>query len=300
MSQTAPFSPRIALLVAVVTVSTSAIFIRLAEAPPLVVAAYRCVIATLVLGALGWRECRSELPRLLPRERLLAAGTGLALALHFVAWISSLSYTTVASSLVLVTTTPLWVALMSPFVAQGRVRGATWVGIAISVLGCAVIGYADIEASGKGFSLSGSALWGDLLALAGAWLCGIYMLAGRRLRANLSLLPYVTVCYGSAAAFLLVFALASGAPLLGHSWETLGWLALVAFVPQIIGHSSYNYALKYASVALVAVVSLGESVGATLMAWTFLDETPSSLALVGGAVVIGGVLLALRSERTLE
>ena len=296
MSQAAPFSPRIALLVAVVTVSTSAIFIRLAEVPPLVAAVYRCTLATLVLGAIGWRECRRELPRLSMRERMLAVGTGLVLALHFVTWISSLSYTTVASSLVLVTTTPLWVALMSPFVAQGRVRGATWVGIAVSVLGCFVIGVADVQSSGEDFDLTGSALWGDLLALAGAWLCGIYMLAGRRLRESLSLLPYVTACYGSAAVFLFVLALASGAPLMGHAWETIGWLALVALVPQIIGHSSYNYALKYASAALVAVVSLGESVGATLMAWAFLDEVPSSLALAGGAVVIAGVLLALRAE----
>ncbi|MBM3991028.1 MAG: DMT family transporter [Planctomycetes bacterium] len=297
MSQAAPFSPRIALLVAVVTVSTSAIFIRLAEAPPLVVSAYRCTLATLVLGALGWRECRRELRRLSTRERLLAAVAGLALALHFVTWISSLSYTTVASSLVLVTTTPLWVALMSPFVAQGRVRAATWGGIAVSVLGCVVIGLADVQGSGEDFELTGSALWGDLLALAGAWLCGIYMLAGRRLRENLSLLPYVTACYGAAAVFLLVFALASGAPLTGHSWETLGWLALVALVPQIIGHSSYNYALRYTSAALVAVVALGEVVGATLMAWACLDEQPTSLALAGGAFVIGGVLIALRAER---
>ncbi len=282
---------------AVLTVSTSAIFIRLADAPPLVVAVYRCVIATAVLGAIGWRECRRELPLLTRRERWIAVGTGLALAVHFAAWISSLSYTTVASSLVLVNTTPLWVALMSPFVAAERVRGATWIGIVVSVLGCVVIGVADMQSTGEGFVFTGSALWGDLLALLGAWLCGIYMLAGRRLRRSLSLLPYVTVCYGTAALFLLCFALLNGDSLLGYSWETCGWLFMVALVPQLIGHSSYNYALKYVSAALTAVVSLGESVGATLMAWLFLHETPSVLALIGGGVVMCGVLLALRSER---
>lgn len=297
MSSAAPFPPRIALVVAVLAVSTSAVFIRFADAAPLVVAFYRCAIATLVLGAIGWRECRAELPKLSVRERWLAVGTGLALALHFATWISSLSYTTVASSLVLVNTTPLWVAMLAPFVSHDRVRPGTWIGVGVSVVGCVLIGVADLGPDGS-FDLSGSALWGDLLALAGAWLCAVYMLAGRRLRRSLTLLPYVTACYGSAAVFLLAFALVSGDALFGLPTATYGWLVVVALVPQVLGHSSYNYALKYESAPLVSVVSLGESVGATLLAWAFLSETPPPLALAGGVVVIAGVLVALRAERT--
>ena len=116
----------------------------------------------------------------------------------------------------LVNTTPLWVALMSPFLSSDRVRGGTWVGLAVSIAGCAVIGYADMRASGEGLELTGRAVVGDLLALAGAVTCALYMLAGRRLRAKLSLLPYVTACYGLAAAVLLVLVLATGTPVAGY------------------------------------------------------------------------------------
>lgn len=294
----APFPPRLALTLAVLAVSTGALFVRMADAPPLVVAFYRCALSTAILGLIGWRACRAELPLLARSDRWLALGTGFALALHFATWISSLSYTTVASSLVLVNTTPLWVALLSPFLSHDRVRGGTWIGMGVSLVGCVVIGYADLSASGEGLEFTGSALWGDLLALMGAWMCALYMLAGRRLRRSLSLFPYVTVCYGGAAAFLLLFALASGAELGGYPAATYGWLVALAIVPQVIGHSSYNYSLRYVSAALTSVVSLGESIGATLLAWLFLNETPTGLALAGGAVVLTGVLVALRAERS--
>lgn len=297
-SPAAPLSPRIALVLAVSAVSTGALFVRLADAPALTVAFFRCLFATAILGAIGARACRVEWPKLSRRELWIALGTGLALAVHFASWISSLSYTSVASSLVIVNTTPLWVALLSPFLSHDRVRRGTWLGMAVSVLGCIVIGAADARSSGGGFELTGSALWGDFLALIGAWMASLYMLAGRRLRAVLTLFPYVTLCYGTAACFLLLFALFSGAPLAGHAPATYAWLVALAVVPQVIGHTSYNYSLRYVSAALTSVVTLGESVGAALLAWIFLDETPGTLQLAGGVVVIAGVLLALRAERT--
>lgn len=285
------FPPGVALAVAIVAVSTGALFVRLAAAPPLVVAFWRCALATAVLLAIFGRQCRAQWSRLSRRDAGLVLATGLALALHFATWISSLSFTSVASSIVLVNTTPLWVALATPFVTTDRVRPLTWVAIVISVAGCAVIGAGDFE-------LSGRALLGDALALAGAVMSAVYMLAGRRLRQQLTLGPYVIACYGAAALFLFAFTLLSGDRVLEVSTPTFGWLVCLALVPQLIGHSSYNYALGYVSAALTSIVTLGESVGATLLAWWFLGEQPPEQTLFGGAAVILGMLLAMRSERT--
>lgn len=290
-SKAPSFPPGAALVLAIVAVSTGAVFVRLADAPPLVVAFWRCTLATALLIALFGRQCRAQWSRLSRQHVLLVLATGLALALHFATWISSLSYTSVASSIVLVNTTPLWVALATPFVTSDRVRPLTWLAIVIAVAGCAVIGAGDFE-------LSSRALFGDALALVGAVLSAVYMLAGRRLRKELTLGPYVIACYGAAAVFLFAFTLLSGDRVLDVTRGTFGWLVCLALVPQVIGHSSYNYALGYVSAALTSIATLGESVGATLLAWWFLGEQPPPQTLMGGAAVIAGMLLAMRSERT--
>ncbi len=285
------FPPGLALLLAIAAVSTGAVFVRLAAAPPLVVAFWRCALATALLFALVGRQCRAEWATLSRSQARLVIATGLALALHFATWISSLSYTSVASSIVLVNTTPLWVALASPFVTADRVRPLTWIALVVSLVGCVVIGAGDFE-------LSGRALLGDALALAGALLSAVYMLAGRRLRQHLTLGPYVIACYGAAAIFLLLFTLVAGQNVVDVSAPTFGWLLCLALVPQVIGHSSYNYALGYVSAALTSIATLGESVGATLLAWWFLGERPPDQTLLGGVAVIVGMLIAMRSERT--
>jgi drug/metabolite transporter (DMT)-like permease len=287
----APFPPRLALGVAIAAVSTSAVFIRLADAPPLVVAFWRCALATALLALFMGRQCWREWRALSRRDLAVLAAAGLALAVHFAAWITSLSYTSVASSIVLVNTTPLWVALAAPLVTTDRVQPLTWVAIGVAVVGCAIIGAGDFE-------LSGDALLGDGLALLGAVLCATFMLVGRRLRQTLSLGPYVVGLYGVAALFLLVFALGSGASLTGYSASTFGWLVCLALIPQVLGHSSYNYALRYVSAALTSIATLGESVGATLLAWWILGDEPSAQTLSGGALVLVGMALAVRAERT--
>lgn len=289
-SRTAPFPPRLALGVAVVAVSSGALFVRLADAPPLAIATYRCIFATAVLALFGARACAREWPALSRREVWIALATGLCLAVHFASWISSLAYTSVASSIVVVNTTPLWVALLAPYLSSDRVSRRTLGAISLCVVGCVVIGAGDLRVSGR-------ALIGDGLALVGAWTCALYMLAGRRLRAKLSLLPYVIACYGSAAACLLVFALVSRTQLAGFDARTWGALAGLALVPQVIGHSSYNYALRYVSAATAAVVAIGETVGATLLAWWLLGEVPSVASAIGGVIVLAGVVIALRVDR---
>lgn len=285
-----PVSPGLALAVAVLAVSTGSLFVRLAEAAPIVKAFGRCSISTLVLALFGARACAREWPKLSRAELWAALGAGACLAVHFASWITSLSYTSVTSSVVIVNTTPLWVALLAPLLSTDRVRGRTILAIGVSVLGCVVIGADD-------FRLAGRALYGDALALVGAWSAALYFLAGRRLRRSLTLLPYVIACYGTAAIFLFAVVLAAGEPLRGYSAATYGWLIALALVPQLIGHSSYNYALRYVSVALTSVATLGENIGAPLLAWCFLGEAPGTAKVIGGCIVALGLLLAVRSER---
>jgi drug/metabolite transporter (DMT)-like permease len=289
--------PQLALVVAVLSVSTGALFIRFAGeehdggAPSLVIAFYRCAFATVALALVGWRQCLEEWPRLERRERGIAAATGVGLALHFATWITSLSYTTVASSIVIVNTTPLWVALLTPALSSDRrLRGATVAAIALSIVGCAVLGWNDLQ-------VAGSALFGDALALVGAWMCALYMLAGRKLRRSLSLFPYVIACYGIAAVVLLIVALARGHSLLGYAPEIYGWLVALALVPQVIGHSAYNYVLRYLSAAATSIATLGENVGGIVLAWWFLGEALEPRTAVGAGIVVAGMVIAVRSER---
>ena len=282
--------PRLVFGVAILAVSTGALFVRLADAPSLAVAFWRCALATAVLAALFLPRCLREWRRLARADAWLLGAAGLALSVHFATWISSLAYTSVASSIVIVNTTPLWVALLAPRLAGERVSRATLAAMALSVAGCVVIGAGDFE-------LSARALLGDALALVGAWMAALYLLAGRRVRRLLTLAPYVTGCYGVAAAFLLLFTLVARVPLTGYGAATWGWLACLALVPQLIGHSSYNWALRYVSTTLTAVATLGESVGAVALAWLFLREVPSLQTLAGGAIVMSGLWLAMRAER---
>jgi drug/metabolite transporter (DMT)-like permease len=281
------------LLLGVFAVSTGSIFARLADAPALAIAAYRCTLATLILLPIASISARDELRRLARREWMLAFGAGFFLALHFATWISSLDYTSVASSVVLVTTNPIWVGLLTPFISSDRISRATALGILLSVTGGVVISAGD-------FQVGGTALLGDGLALLGAMAAAVYLLLGRRLRQNLSLVSYVVVCYGSAALLLLALVAVLRLPMTGYTPETYLWLLAMAVVPQIIGHTSYNWALGFFSASLIAVSLLGEPIGATVLAYLVLGESVGWVTLVGGAIILAGIYFAARGESQSE
>jgi drug/metabolite transporter (DMT)-like permease len=281
------------LLLGVFAVSTGSIFVRLADAPALVIAAYRCTLATLILLPIASISAPNELRRLARREWMLAFGAGFFLALHFATWISSLDYTSVASSVVLVTTNPIWVGLLTPFISSDRISRATALGILLSVTGGVVISAGD-------FQVGGTALLGDGLALLGAMAAAVYLLLGRRLRQNLSLVSYVVVCYGSAALLLLALVAVLRLPMTGYSSDTYLWLLAMAVVPQIIGHTSYNWALGFFSASLIAVSLLGEPIGATVLAYLVLGESVGWVTVVGGAIILAGIYFAARGEAQSE
>jgi drug/metabolite transporter (DMT)-like permease len=275
---------RVALAFAVLCVSTGAIFARLAEAAPLAIAAWRMTFATaLVLLALRrrWPEWRG----LTRSDFALGAGAGLCLAVHFATWISSLQHTTVASSTVLVNTSPLWVALLSPLVTRERTDRRAWLGIGLSFSGAAIM-------AGSDFRLGGPALFGDALALAGGVAAALYLLLGRRLRARLTLPTYCALTYGWATAALWLVAGLVGVQSVGFTTKTWAALAGMAVIAQIGGHTLYNWSLKHLRTSAVAVALLGEPIGSSLLAWRLFGEVPPSGSLGGALLVLLGICAA--------
>jgi drug/metabolite transporter (DMT)-like permease len=279
------FPPSLALVTGVLAVSTGAIFARLSEASPLVTAAWRVGLATLLLAPFAWWKARAELRSLTRQEFALAALSGVLLALHFATWISSLSFTTVANSVVLVNTNPVWVALLTPWLTQDRVSARAWLGVGVSVAGGAVIGCGDFAGGTR-------ALLGDGLALAGGLAAAGYLLLGRRLRARLSLLAYVSVCYGSAAVVLWLAVLLAGLPVSGFSGQTWAAFFGMAIVSQNLGHSSYNWALKHFGASVIAVSLLGEPVLSSLAAWWLFGEALTWLKAAGATLILVGIYVS--------
>lgn len=295
-----------ALVVAILAVSTASILIKLAQkdAPSITIAALRLTVAAVLLAPVALTRYRSELRGLRRDEVLWAAASGAFLALHFATWITSLEYTTVASSVVLVSTGPLWVALLSALVLHERIKGSALWGLALAVTGGIVIAWGEACTWSAGLRCSyltgtgdGHALWGDFLALAGAWAVSGYLVIGRHLRTSLSLVPYIFIVYGFAAIGLLTASLAMGDLQLELPRATYGWIILLAIVPQLIGHSTYNWALAYLPAALVAVTTLGEPVGSAILAYVVLHEKPGGLVLAGALLIMAGIYLSTRGPR---
>lgn len=284
-----PISIWLVLGCALVVISFASIWIRWAEAPSLSIAVYRVGLAALILTPIALSTRRQQLQALTPRDLRYALLGGVCLALHFIFWISSLEFTSVASSVVLVTTNPIFVALGSHFLLKEPATLSLIIGIMISLLGGVLIGYGD-------FLAGPNVLLGDGLALLGAVMASAYLLVGRRLRAHTDLLTYIFLVYGAAAIVLLITALLLKQPLLGFPQETYLWLVLLAIGPQLIGHTSFNWALKHLSASTVAVIILGEPVGSTVLAYFLLGEPVTVLKAVGGFFILLGIYLSSRRQ----
>ncbi len=285
-----PVNPGLVLFLGICGVSTGAIFARVADAPALVTAAYRLGLASLILVPLAAWRVRDELRNLSFRDYKLAMMSGFFLALHFATWISSLDYTAIANSVVLVNTIPLWVGLLTPLISKDRLTKSTIVSIIVSVIGGGIIGLGD-------FAIGSQALLGDLLAVAGALCAAVYLLMGRDLRARFSLLAYVAICYGSAAAFLWLAVLALHLPVTGYSTPTIAAFWGMALVSQIVGHSSYNWALKWFSSSLVAVALLGEPIGSTILAYLIFGEGLTWSKFIGGIFILSAIYIAASGDK---
>jgi drug/metabolite transporter (DMT)-like permease len=277
------------LVAGVIAVSLAAIFIRYADAPSLVVAAYRMTLASLILLPLTLPAlCKTPLTK---SNAPYALWAGLFLGIHFATWISSLSFTTVASSAAIVATQPLWVALFSWLFLKIAPSFMTLLGILISIGGMALVGFGD-------FSGGSRPLLGDMLALIGGICAAAYFLLGRSAqKRGLNLNAYVGVAYGTAALVLLPLPLMAGLSYTDYPASTFFWIGLLALIPQLIGHTSFNYALKYLPPTLLSTLLLLEPVGAALLALFLFAETPSTTTLVGSLFLLFGIAITLHSSR---
>jgi len=281
-------SAHLVLIIGVAAVSSAAVLIREADAPALVIAAYRLGLAALPTGALALAAGRRQTSR--HELWLWPILAGAFLALHFAFWIASLQQTSVITSVVLVTTNPLFVGLASPLVLRERVSAATWAGIGIATVGAGLMAAEDL---GEGLGT----LAGDAYALLGAAFGACYLMIGRRVRPQVSWTGYIGVVYSVAAVLLVASVVVTREPFTGYSTKTFLMMGLLALVPQLVGHSAINWSLAYVPAALVAVAILGEAVGATILATIVLRETPSALEIVGALLVLTAVYVALRPGR---
>ncbi|AMW05051.1 DMT family transporter [Gemmatimonas phototrophica] len=299
-------SPLLVLAVSVVGISFAAPLIRLSAADPLVIATWRLgfsmiiVAAALAVGG-GWREWRS-LDR---REYLFALGAGVMLAIHFWSWNASLRYTTVAASVSLVNLQPVIIAIVSVLWLHESPSRGQWLGIVLAVVGALVVGVADVPGGvaaigpallGTGGSGSSRALFGNALALLGGVSAAGYYLIGRRIRQHLGLWPYVALVYGAAFVVCLVLTQLAGKPLTPQPPREMAIFAGLALGPMLLGHTGMIWALGHLPAFIVNLTTLGEPIGATLLAALLpgIAEVPGWGTIVGGALVLTGVVLAAR------
>jgi len=285
--------PRIALAVAVLAVSTSAILVRWSAAAASVAAFYRVLLTTALLAPLALGRHRSAFGRLSRRDVLAAAATGVALAVHFAAWFESLAWTSVAASVTLVQCQPLFVAVGAWALLDERVTRGTTAGILVAIGGIVVMSIGELLGGG---AIGPRPLYGNALALVGGVMAAGYVLAGRSLRQRFPLIPYVTVVYGVAAVCLLAFVVASGHHVTGYPPREWALFLAMAVGPGVFGHTVLNWALAHVESSMVSVSLLGEPVGSALLALLLLAEIPGLSTVAGGAVVLVGIAVVARSR----
>lgn len=278
---------------AVVALSFASIFITKLEVsgvPPLVIAFYRMAITTALLLPPALAFKRSEIKSLARNELVLLMLGGLCLAIHFSAWITSLKYVPIATSLVLVNSHPIFVVIASYLFLGERPLSRSLIGTAIGLAGMAII---SREALGN-IQL---ALKGDVLALLGALAVVGYFIVGRKARSRISLLGYVTPVYAVCSVFLLIWLLMAGNSLGPYGARVWANLTALAVVPTILGHTLFNWAIKHVRPTAISVAFLGEPVVASILAFIFFAQQPPLATLIGGLFILTGVYLTISSSK---
>lgn len=284
-----PFNPYIAVVIGVIAVSTSAIFVKLASgAPAGIIAFYRLFFAVLLMLPTILIKYRPEIRSIKKRDWLLATLSGVFLALHFILWFESLNYTSVASSVVLVTLQPIFAFVGTYFFFGERFSVAAIISMLITLIGSFVISWGD-------FQISGLALFGDILALLGAAAVTGYFLLGQQMRRNLSLMTYTFIVYGISSITLLIYNVAVQNTFIGFPAEHWLWFLALAIIPTFLGHTLFNWALRWLSTSTISMAIVFEPIGATLLAYYILGEIVTPSQWLGGTIVIFGLFLFIMS-----
>lgn len=287
--------PYLAMFIGVVAVSTSAIFVKLSSAPPPIVAVYRLLFSVLFMLPFlfvfrgSWREIGS----MTRRQWGLSVLSGVFLASHFLLWFESLRFTSVASSTVLVTLQPLFAFVGGYLIFRERISRMGILGGFIAIVGSFIIGWGD-------FRVGGTALWGDVLALLGAFTVTVYWLIGQYARKGMSLYAYTLIVYSVCSVVLVLYALALGFPLAPYPAEDWLWFVSLALIPTLLGHTIFNWLIKWMSTSTISMSILGEPVGTAILAYFILGETVTLPQFVGGAVILFGIYLFIRYQASTE
>ncbi len=282
-------NPKIIILIGVFFISFSSILTRVSEAPSLAIATYRVGIASLLLAPVFFAKHIPEMKRMNRKTFILCIISGIFLALHFASWISSIKYTSITSSTVLVNTQPVFVVLGSYLIYREKSSLRSVASILVAIAGSVVISLGDS-------SMGSNVLYGDFLAMVGAVTVAAYMLIGRYARRNLSVTGYTFIVYTTCTITLLFMALATSTPLTGYPPRELAIFLALAVVCTLLGHSIFNWGLGHVKPTFVSTAVLGEPVLATIFAILLLGEVPTLPRLVGGLVVIGGIYSFIVAE----
>ncbi|KGP90092.1 membrane protein [Pontibacillus chungwhensis BH030062] len=284
-----PFNPYIAIVIGVLSVSTAAVFVKLAStAPASIIAQYRLLFAVLLMAPFVLTKHRKEFKSITKKDWILSIAAGVFLAFHFILWFESLNYTSVASSVVLVTLQPIFAFIGTFLFFKERFTAGAILSMLIAITGSVVISWGD-------FQISGLALLGDILALLGAMMVTGYFLLGQTVRKRLSLMTYTFVVYGISTITLFIYNIILQNPFIGYPSQYWMIFLALAIIPTFLGHTLFNWSLKWLSTSTISMSIVFEPVGASLLAYVILGETLSWSQWLGGVIVIVGLSLFIYS-----
>lgn len=286
-------NPYIILIIGVISVSSSAILVKLSSAPSGVIAFYRLFFAVLIMAPLFLLKYVAEIRFITKKDWIYSVLSGILLAFHFILWFESLNYTSVASSTVLVTLQPLFAFIGTFFIFGERSSFKAILSAILAIIGCVIISWGD-------FQISGKALWGDILALIACALVTGYFLYGQNLRKRISVISYTFIVYSISSVVLLTYVIFNGEKL--YPYSTFDWINffLLAVVPTLLGHSLFNWAVKWISTKTISMAILFEPLGAIILAYIIFEETVKPTQWIGGILVLLGVIIFLRDERKIK
>jgi drug/metabolite transporter (DMT)-like permease len=292
-----PTNPYAVLLIGILGATFAAPFIKMTQQtgmPSPLIAAGRLLLAATIYTPFILTRYRGELAKLSSRDLLLAIFAGVWIASHFILLITALEYTSVLINQVIVNTGPIWAAILERFFLRSRLSRTVWLGMMVSFVGGGVIALAG--ASNPSQELA-NPTWGNTLALLGAVAGAAYLTIGRSVRMKVSLWPYVWIVFGTGGIFALLYVFATGTPITGHPPESYFWLVMLTIAAQLIGHASFNFSVGYLPAAIVTLAGQVVTVTAGIAGYFLFDEVPTVLELVGCAIIVTGVLMAIQGRR---
>jgi drug/metabolite transporter (DMT)-like permease len=289
----AKVNPYLILAIGVISVSTSAILVKVSSAPSGILAFYRLFFTVLLMSPVFFLKYVKELKLITVRDWMFSILAGVFLAFHFILWFESLHYTSVASSTVLVTLQPLFAFIGAYLFFQEKLTPKALLSAVLAVAGSFIISWGD-------FRISGSALWGDILALIACALITGYLLFGQTIRKRLSLMTYTYLVYVISSIVLLLYVMIQSESLGPYPKEDWIYFLLLAIIPTLLGHSLFNWSLKWLSTSTISMAILFEPIGASLLAYWLLGEKVLMTQVLGGMVIMTGVTLFLIEERKLK